>query len=184
MPGKQRVSYAGLELEVEPIPEERGLYFTDESPEFLLKIHNTLNNKRIKSSGKGAIRWFYGFGSGGPEARAYGQPIAFDLEPGGNAEERIGRKLLGFQGNGVIGILTASQEDVIESENDEERILRLPPRTGNFETLYTFTVMEREFYKKIYEYPAKLTKIMTMLMILMTILTILIALFTAISFYK
>lgn len=175
MPGKQKVSYAGLELEVEPIPGERGIYFTDESPEFLLRIHNTLN-KRIKSSGQGAIVWFYGFGSGSPEAVTYGPPITFDVEPKGTIERKIGNKLLGYQGNGTIGIFTAMQEEVIESDNDKERILKLPPMRRNYETLYTFTVMEREFYRKIYEYPTKLTKIMT-------ILTILIAIFTAISLY-
>jgi len=167
MPGKQRISYAGLELEVLPARDERGIYFTDEFPEFLLRIHN-ITEKKIR----GGLTWFYGFGSGAPENTTPGF-VEFDLDPGETTTSNIMGRLLGFQGNGVIAIRTPPLNTVIISENSRERILKpAPARSGGYQTLYTFTIMEREFYHRVYEYPVEIQKQVRLLTVILVILTL------------
>lgn len=167
VPAKQEVEYARLRLEVMPVGGERGIYFTDETPKFRLKITN-LSNKRIR----GKLKWFYGFGVGGPTNKTFGD-VEFDLDPGGTTEEEIMERLLGFQGNGVIGIPTPPEETLIESENPEEMVLKLASEEmTSFHTLYTFTVMERDFYHRVYEYPVKIQRVLTIILIILTIILI------------
>lgn len=167
MPAKQKIQYARLGLEVMPIGKERGIYFTDETPNFRLKITN-LSNKKIR----GKLKWFYGFGAGGPENKTFGD-VKFDLNQGEAIEEEIMGRLLGFQGNGVIGIPTPPEKTLIQSENPKEIVLKPASEAmTSFHTLYTFTVMEREFYHRVYEYPVKTQRVLTLILILLAGLSI------------
>lgn len=150
-----------------PIGKERGIYFTDETPKFLLKITN-LSGKRIR----GKLKWFYGFGAGGPENRTFGD-VEFDLDQEKTVEKEIMGRLLGFQGNGVIGIPTPPEKILIKSENPKEIVLAsAPEEMTSFHTLYTFTVMERDFYHRVYEYPVKIQRVLTIILIILTIILI------------
>ncbi len=167
MPAKQKVKYAGLELEVMPIGEERGIYFTDERPKFRLIITN-LTKKRIS----GKLIWFYGFGVGGPANKTFGD-VEFDLSQGETVEKEIMGRLLGFQGNGVIGIPTPPEKTLIESENPEEIVLKpASEEMTRFHTLYTFTIMDKEFYRRVYEHPVRIQRTLTLILITLAGLSI------------
>jgi len=166
MPGKQNIVYAGLSIEVLPAGEERGIYFTDEYPAFLLKISN-VNEKKIR----GGLTWFYGFGSG-PPAHISSSVVEFDLDPGETTTSNIMGRLLGYQGNGVIAMPILPLEKVIISENSRERVLKpAPPQLGSYHSLYTFTIMDREFYRRVYEYPMEIQKQVRLLTVILVILT-------------
>jgi len=166
MSGKQIIVYEGLELEVLPVGEERGIYFTDERPEFLLRIHNITEEKI-----RGGITWFYGFGSGSPEHITSGS-VEFDLDPGETTTRNIMGRLLGFQGNGVIAIPIRKRTG-IRLKNSKETVLDpIPPTLGRYNTLYTFTIMEREFYRRVYEYPMEIQKQVRLLTVILVILTL------------
>jgi len=180
MPGKQTAACAGLELEATPTGA-RGLYFTDEFLEVTFELRN-VTSKRLR----GAVGVFYGFGPAGLEGKTL-EVIEFDLQPKGQPGDsdikKALRRLVGIQGNGIIGFLlpeTGNELDAIEFENGKERILRASsPHSPNFHTLYTFTTMEREFHERFYARPErimeqtnKLTRYVMVLTIVIVILTV------------
>ena len=101
------------------------------------------------------------------------------------------KRLVGIQGNGIIGMFVpvADEKNAIKSENDEERILRLPNTSNQFHTLYTFVTMEREFYQRFYARPeeimqktkdlTKQVRTLTWIVIVLAALTVIITLLQA-----
>ena len=153
MPGKKRGyhSYPGLAVEAAPVGEERGVYFTDEFMEVRFTFYNESSPpKRIR----GVVTVFYGFGSSGLEGQTH-ETIPLDIPPKGRLEKVTLRRLLGIQGNGVIGLLLPPPNSW--SETDDEVLLE-QPGTGmsSFDTLYTFTIMDREYYERFHQYPTML----------------------------
>lgn len=154
MPGRQIADCAGLLVEAEPTGS-KGIYFTDETIEVNFKLKNLLNKRLI-----GEVTFFYGFGPSGLEAKTH-ETIEFDLQANGEDNINAMQRLVGFQGNGVIGMVLPrfSEKDAIKTDTDTERTIKLPrpsPIVGEspvFHTLYTFTSMEREFYQRFYERP-------------------------------
>ena len=173
MPGKQTAACAGLELEATP-NGARGLYFTDEFLEVTFGLRN-VTSKRLR----GAVGVFYGFGPSGMEGRTP-EVIEFNLQPkgqhGDTDSKKALRRLVGIQGNGIIGFLlpeTGNEPDAIEFENEKERILRASSADStNFHTLYTFATMEREFHERFYIRPERImeqTKKLTRYVVILTI---------------
>jgi hypothetical protein len=152
MPGKQEAALAGLL--VTAIPNgERGVYFTDEILEVKFLLKNQINKML-----RGKLTVFYGFGPSGTEGRT-SEDIKFDIQPDSSQEITALKRLVGIQGNGVIGMClpaVGGESAVIVSENDKERVLRASLLTPSFHTLYTFASMEREFYKRFYKRPEEL----------------------------
>lgn len=173
MPGKQKAACAGLEVEATPTGE-RGLYFTDEFLEVTFTLRN-LTSKRLR----GAVTVFYGFGPSGLEGKMP-ETIEFDLgpkdTPNDMQEKKALKRLMGIQGNGVVGMFlpaTGMEQDAIESENEEERILKAAsPQSRLFHTLYTFTTMERECHERFHAQPERImeqTKRLTKYLLALTI---------------
>jgi len=48
------------------------------------------------------------------------------------------------------------EKDVLQSDNNEERVLKLPANSHQFHTLYTFVTMEREFHERFYARPEEI----------------------------
>lgn len=138
-----------MKVEAEP-QGARGLYFTDERIQVTFTLKNTLT-KRLS----GQIRVFYSYGASGTE-RSTSEVLTFDLGPNEQTSMTALGRLVGIQGNGVIGLAmpVSNESDVIQKDNDERRVLRVPSldSTGHH-ILYTFTSMEREFYRRFYEGP-------------------------------
>ena len=189
MPGKQSVGYAypGLAVEATPLGEERGVYFTDEHIRVRFIFTNQSDPpKRIK----GAVTVFYGFGPSGLEGKTP-DIVELDIDPGRSIEVVALDRLLGIQGNGVIGL--AMPQGKSWDETPEEVILRPPPAGSLFHTLYTFTVMDREYYRRFHEYPAKLseqiarsqnqTRTLTILLVVLTVIFVLQTLLQALGVF-
>ena len=172
MPGKQEAALAGLLVTAAP-NGERGLYFTDENLEVKFLLKNQIS-KRLS----GELTVFYGYGPSGNEART-SEDIKFDIPPNGSQEITALKRLVAIQGNGIIGMSLpiGGESTIIVSENDKERVLRSALLTPSFHTLYTFTTMEKEFYKRFYERPEELLdttkKLTNMVVILTTVVCIL-----------
>ena len=171
----QRCSFAGLEV-VAYTTGRRGLYFTDETIQVTLELTNTIN-KRLR----GGATFFYGFGPSGLEGRT-SERISFDLEPKGRQGDKgtftALHRLLGVQGNGIIGwSLQAAEQGAIEAETDEQRIVRPADESSlQFHTLYAFVSYNREFYDRVYVRQERLMKFTVRL----TILVVFFALMTVI----
>jgi hypothetical protein len=169
MPGKQRVNYTypGLAVEGVPVGEERGVYFTDEFMEVRFTFANESSPpKRIK----GDVTVFYGFGPSGLEGQTP-ETISLDIPPKQKVEKVTLKRLLGIQGNGVIGLLLPPPNSWSETANE---VLLQQPGTSmsSFHTLYTFTIMDREYYARFHEYPATLAERIAKLTILLVVLTL------------
>ena len=184
MPGRQHIDCVGLRVKAAPI-SERGLYFTDETIEVTFQFENLLE-KRLK----GEVTFFYGFGPSGLDAKTP-ETVEFDLEPKEKGSYNGLKRLVGFQGNGVIGMVLPEfgEQDAIKFDNDKGRELKLPKTSNQFHTLYTFVTMEREFHERFYARPEeimqetkKLTKqvrTLTLVVLILAGLTILMTILQA-----
>ncbi len=173
MPGRQHADCAGLRVKAVPI-SERGLYFTDETIEVTFQFENLLE-KRLK----GEVTFFYGFGPSGLDGKTC-ETVEFDLEPKEKSSYNGLKRLVGFQGNGVIGMFLPvwDEQNAIKSDNDEERTLKLPQTSNQFHTLYTFVTMEREFHERFHARPENImneTKALTKHVRTLTIVVLILA---------
>lgn len=143
----QKRSFAGLEVIAYP-SGKRGLYFTDEFIEVTFELTN-ITTKRLK----GSALFFYGFGASGLEGNT-SELVPFDLQPKGMPGDKKSvtalNRLIGVQGNCIVGwLLPQIDKDVIE-ETREEITLKSASKSSRFETLYTFISYNREFYNRVY----------------------------------
>lgn len=79
-----------------------------------------------------------------------------ELEPGEELRKRIGGELLGFGGNGVIGI--NSGMSLSENADGSIEIHPQKPSRGGYRWLYTFTVWDKSHFEAAHEQPRKLLK--------------------------
>lgn len=171
-------SFAGLQVVAYPTGK-KGLYFTDE----IIKVTFELTNTTFKQL-KGKVTFFYGFGPSGVEGKTFEQ-VPFDLQPkgieGNKVEVTALERLIGVQGNCIIGwLLQPTEQSAIESETDEQIVLKPPEQSSKFfHTLYTFVSYNREFYQRVYirqEELMKLTVRLAIVVIVLATLTLLVGL--------
>lgn len=166
MPGKEVCVFSGLSVSASVIGE-RGIYFTDQVIEVNIELYNT-NDKVIC----GELIFFYGFGPTGNDKQTQ-QSVLFNIQPRQRHRETILSRLIGVQGNNIIGVY------IPHIQVSNQNILVIPSIDMGYRTLYTFVSMEREFYSEVYARPVvameqtnRLQRIMLVLTIAVVICTV------------
>lgn len=150
MPASKSVDlFRGLVADVEPVGEEPDVYYTDQSPKFVLTIHNPTEYDFVEGS---SIRWVLAVGSGIPSPM-YDEELSIEVPAGETREYEIGGELLAFEGHGVIGVSASGARD--DGEPPYE-LWETEPR--NYDPVYTFSVWDRSQYESLHERPKRLQR--------------------------
>jgi len=180
MPGKTEYTFAGLvhgregkvpvyniEL-VSPSVNKRTVFFTDESPEFRIKVEN-LADKKIK----GPLTFFLGYGTGTFE-HIDRETFEVEIEPDSHEYVTLDGNLLTYQGNGVI--CHEPPTNFNSDPNDGDYFDIYSNKSGEYEPLFTFTIWDRHFYRMNYQWPRRAqfaSAILAVLIVLVGIIQIL-----------
>lgn len=161
----------GLTAEVEPIEDDREVYFTDEAPAFRLILRNESNLDFASNSG---FRWYLAVGQGMPRP-FHSDYIKFELEEDEQKVFEIGNEVLAFEGHGVIGI---SHGNVNKPNDSTYRMKVGGKKYGEYDPLYSFSVWDRSQYETQHEYPQRLQRLAVYLtagIVVFSILSLLVA---------
>jgi hypothetical protein len=175
MPGKTTYCFRGpsddgtisvYSLEViRPKVSDNTVFFTDESPEFKIKVEN-LTDRSIQ----GPLTIFIGYGTGTFE-HTDRERIQVDLDAGETEVFAFGGYLLSYQGNGII-----AHHPPTNFRGDDEEVEIYSKEADKYEPLYSFTIWDRHFYKINYTWPRRAqfaSAILAVLIILVGIVQIL-----------
>ncbi|UHQ98242.1 hypothetical protein HYG81_19350 (plasmid) [Natrinema zhouii] len=161
MPASQKLENH-FTVEAEPVIEPDPVFFTDESPEFDLKV---TNNEDFEIGNGATIRWVLAIGSGKPEPVHKGGERVI-LDPGETKTYRVGGDLLSYDGHGVFGVAYGSPLG-----NDGTRKLHTRSH-DSYKPLYSFSVWDRSQYDAVHEQPKRNQKWIVASSILVAILAI------------
>jgi len=156
MPGKSTYTFTGPSSDgqksvyrldvISPKVTDRTVFFTDESPEFKVRVEN-LTNKPIE----GPLTLFIGYGTGTFE-HVDREKFDIDIEPHSHEIYSISDYLLAYQGNGII----AHYPPTNFRERDDDNYIEIYSNLAeDYVPLYTFTIWDRHFYRANYQWPRR-----------------------------
>ncbi len=148
MPASQRVDIhrnGEIQVEVTPVNHEASLFFTDERPEFDLKVYN---NRDSKIGDGSKLQWGIGVGEGRPEAY-FQSRLEIEVPPNESRTYRVGGELLALEGHGVFAVDSSG----LGNPNGEVSKLKARSLDTNYSVPYSFSVWDRENYQTLHERP-------------------------------
>lgn len=148
MPASQTETiFQGLEVTVEPVTEPDPVYWTDQSPEFRIQLHNSEDSK---------YEW-----TGGSELTInieidgdliHAETIEFGpLEYGEEETQVFESNVLAYEGHGVVSVDSGGAVNT----GSEDRA-KLQPGGHSFNPVYSFSVWDKSHYTSTVRRPRQL----------------------------
>lgn len=126
---------------------KKSVYFTDQEVEFGIIIKNLTNDKTLHVQTRVGVFFQH-------DLSVFSQTLVdVILEPGDSKTEMFEVGLLPFQETGIVGVSEAMPSNPNETGEDELTIESLSGTRGLKDTLHTFAVYDRDYYKVNSLYP-------------------------------